>query len=148
MNSFRNNYSIYEVKNCHNAETIWKYPHFPLSKKNSFRETIRRNTVFSFFKDIATQNLFVYLNPWLAEKGALGCSWPLIGLLMARGNFRINVWDKSHENEVLRNWNWYTYHKVASRIISQLVAHPKIFRLFMKGKCTVHALWIKESKIK
>ena len=27
-------YSIYEVKNCHNAKTIWKFPHFPLSKKN------------------------------------------------------------------------------------------------------------------
>ena len=36
LNSFRSNYSIYEVKNCHNAETIWKFPHFPLSKKNSF----------------------------------------------------------------------------------------------------------------
>ena len=30
-------FSIYEVKNCHNTETIWKFPHFPLSKKNSFR---------------------------------------------------------------------------------------------------------------
>ena len=40
LNSFRGNYSIYEVKNCHNAETIWKFPHFPhfpLTKNNSFR---------------------------------------------------------------------------------------------------------------
>ena len=35
LNSFHGNYSIYEVKKCHNAETIWKFPHFPLSKKNS-----------------------------------------------------------------------------------------------------------------
>ena len=34
---FRGNYSIYEVKNYHNAETIRKFPHFTLSKKNSFR---------------------------------------------------------------------------------------------------------------
>jgi hypothetical protein len=37
FNSFRGNYSIYEVKNCHNAETIWKFPHFQLSKKSTFR---------------------------------------------------------------------------------------------------------------
>ena len=37
FNSFRGNYSKYEVKNCHNAETIWKFPHFWLSKKNSFQ---------------------------------------------------------------------------------------------------------------
>ena len=36
FNSFRGNYSIHEVKNCHNAETIWNFPHFPLSKKTSF----------------------------------------------------------------------------------------------------------------
>ena len=36
FNSFSNNYSIYEVKNCQNAETILKFPHFPISKKNSF----------------------------------------------------------------------------------------------------------------
>ena len=41
-NSFRGNYSIYEVKNCHNAETIWKFPHFLLSKKNSFRGNYTR----------------------------------------------------------------------------------------------------------
>ena len=35
FNSVRGNYSIYEVKNCHNAETIWKFPQFPLSKKNN-----------------------------------------------------------------------------------------------------------------
>ena len=36
FNNFRGNYSIYEVKDCHNAETIWKFPHFSLSKENSF----------------------------------------------------------------------------------------------------------------
>ena len=36
LNSFHGNYSIYEVKNCHNAETIWKFSHFTLSKKNSY----------------------------------------------------------------------------------------------------------------
>ena len=38
LNSFRNNYSTHEVKNRHNAEIIWKFPHFPLSTKNSFLE--------------------------------------------------------------------------------------------------------------
>ena len=33
LNSFHGNYSIYEVKNCHNAETIWKFPHFPLLRQ-------------------------------------------------------------------------------------------------------------------
>jgi hypothetical protein len=42
FNSFRRNYSIYEVKNCPNAETIRKFPHFPLSKKNSFRGNYMR----------------------------------------------------------------------------------------------------------
>ena len=43
FNSFRGNYSIYAVKNCHNAETtIWKFPDFPLSKKNSFRGNYSR----------------------------------------------------------------------------------------------------------
>jgi hypothetical protein len=42
FNSFRGNYSIYEVKNYHNAETIWKFPHFTLSKKNSFRGNYSR----------------------------------------------------------------------------------------------------------
>ena len=42
FNSFPNNYSIHEVKNCQNAETIWKFPHFPLSKKNSFRGNYMR----------------------------------------------------------------------------------------------------------
>ena len=35
FNSFCSNHSIFELKNCHNSETIWK-THFPLSKKNSF----------------------------------------------------------------------------------------------------------------
>ena len=42
FNSFRGNYSIYEVKNYLNAETIWKIPHFPLLKKNSFRGNYSR----------------------------------------------------------------------------------------------------------
>ena len=37
FNSFRANYSIHEVKNCHNAEIIWKFSYFPLSKKKSVR---------------------------------------------------------------------------------------------------------------
>ena len=41
FNSFHGNYSIYKVKNCHNAETILKFPHFPLSKKNSFRRNYK-----------------------------------------------------------------------------------------------------------
>ena len=36
FNSFRGNYSVYEVKNCRNAESIWKILHFSLSKKNIF----------------------------------------------------------------------------------------------------------------
>ena len=42
LNSFNGNYSIYEVKKCHNVETIWKFPHFPLSKKNSFHKNYSR----------------------------------------------------------------------------------------------------------
>ena len=42
FNSFRGNYSIYEVKNYHNAETIWKFLHFPLSKNNSFHGNYTR----------------------------------------------------------------------------------------------------------
>ena len=37
FNSFLGNYSIHEVKNCHNAEIIWKFSYFPLSKKKSVR---------------------------------------------------------------------------------------------------------------
>ena len=40
--SFRGNYSIYQLKNCHNAETIRQFPHFLLSKKNSFRGNYTR----------------------------------------------------------------------------------------------------------
>ena len=36
FNSFRGNYSIYKVKNCHNAENIWKILHFPLPKKGNY----------------------------------------------------------------------------------------------------------------
>ena len=46
-NSFRGNYSIYEVKNCH-AETIRKFLHFTLSKKIVSAETIRGNTVYIY----------------------------------------------------------------------------------------------------
>ena len=42
LQNFHNNCSIYEVKNCNNAETKWKFPHFPLSKKNSFRGNFLR----------------------------------------------------------------------------------------------------------
>ena len=42
LQSFRGNYSIYEVKNCHNAETIWKFPHFLLSEKNCFHGNYMR----------------------------------------------------------------------------------------------------------
>ena len=34
-----------------------------------------------------------------------------------------------------------TYHKVASRSTSWLVAHPSIFRMFMKGKFDAYVLW-------
>ena len=34
FNSFHGNYSIYEVKNCHNTETTWKFPYFPLQLFN------------------------------------------------------------------------------------------------------------------
>ena len=34
------NYSIYEVKKCHKAETTWKFPHFTLSKKQKLFEEI------------------------------------------------------------------------------------------------------------
>ena len=39
---FPRNDSIYEVKNCHNTETIWKFPHFSHSKKNIFRGNYSR----------------------------------------------------------------------------------------------------------
>ena len=35
--SFHGNFSIYQVKKCHYAETIRQFLHFLLSKKNSFR---------------------------------------------------------------------------------------------------------------
>ena len=35
----------------------------------------------------------------------------------------------------------YGYHKNASRSRSWLVAHPRIFRLFMKGKFEAYVLW-------
>ena len=42
LSSFRSNYSIHEVKNCHNAETVSKFPHFLPSKKNSFHGNYSR----------------------------------------------------------------------------------------------------------
>ena len=46
MNSFRGNYSIYEVKNWHNAETTWNFSTFSTFKKKiDSTETIRGNTV-------------------------------------------------------------------------------------------------------
>ena len=35
--------TIQFMKNCHNAETIWKFPHFLLSKEIDSEETICRN---------------------------------------------------------------------------------------------------------
>ena len=46
-NSFLGNYSIYEVKDGHNVETIWKFPHFPLMKMNSFHRNYPGNTVLN-----------------------------------------------------------------------------------------------------
>ena len=46
--------SSLEVSHCHNAETIWKFPHFPLSKKNSFRGNYsRKYGTWKFFWHIA-----------------------------------------------------------------------------------------------
>ena len=56
LHNFQGNYSIYEVKNCHNAETIRQFPHFLLSKKNSFR--FRENTV-----NKSSIHLYVPLTP-------------------------------------------------------------------------------------
>ena len=39
----------------------------------------------------------------------------------------------------LKNWN--RYHKVASSSLSRLVAHLRIFRLFIKGKFDTYVLW-------
>ena len=36
---------------------------------------------------------------------------------------------------------WYIYCKVASRRLSRLVAHLRIFRLLMKGKFDAYVLW-------
>ena len=40
-----------------------------------------------------------------------------------------------------RNHNTNVYRKVASRSTSRLVARPRIFRLFMKGKFDPYVLW-------
>ena len=47
--SFCGSYSIYELRNCHNAETIWKYSRFPLSKKNSFWRNYSRKYSIQYF---------------------------------------------------------------------------------------------------
>ena len=36
---------------------------------------------------------------------------------------------------------YYAYHKVESSRLSQLVAHPSTFRMFMKGKFDAYVLW-------
>ena len=61
-NSFRGNYSIYEVKKCHNAETIWKFPHFPLSKKNSFRGNYLRKLFI--FESVKCGNFHIVYALW------------------------------------------------------------------------------------
>jgi hypothetical protein len=55
LNSFRGNYSIYEVKNCRNAENIWKFPHSLLPKKHSFRGNY--SWKYGIF------NLWVFISP-------------------------------------------------------------------------------------
>ena len=39
------------------------------------------------------------------------------------------------------------YRKVVNSRLSRLVAHPSIFKLFMKGKFDAYDLWPKEFKI-
>ena len=59
FNIFRSNYSIYEVKNCHNVETIWKFQHFLLSKKNNFRRNYSRkygNLFLFYYRKVASSN--------------------------------------------------------------------------------------------
>ena len=48
FNNFLGNYSIYEVKKNATMRRLWKFPHFPLSKKNSYPRNIRKNTVVTF----------------------------------------------------------------------------------------------------
>ena len=54
-------------------------------------------------------------------------------------NFGCDVSRYGFETEVIQN-NWSTYCKVLWRSMSWLVAHPRIFRLFMDGKLDAYLL--------
>ena len=48
---------IYVVKNCH--KTVWKFPHFPLSKKNSFRRYAKIRYSKTSTDEILSKCIFV-----------------------------------------------------------------------------------------
>ena len=48
-------------------------------------------------------------------------------------SFTVHVWEIWHQNS--------NYRKVVSSRLSRLVAHSRIFRLFMKGKFDTYVLW-------
>ena len=71
---WNSNYSIYEIENCYNAESIWKFPHFTLSKKKVSVETICGNTVLRYVMtklwNIARENA-----KFSGYRHSLGCYW-------------------------------------------------------------------------
>ena len=52
LNSFCGNFSIYEVKNCHNVEIIEKFHIFQFQKRNCFCGNYSQNKVYTLQHDL------------------------------------------------------------------------------------------------
>ena len=145
LNSFSSNYSIYEVKNCYNEETIWKFPHFLLSKKNSFRGNylqkygilgVRSKLIIIWKKNVWKKFFLqrVQLLITVVDYDRVGASEPIGKVLLGcdQKGPELRHWSEMLASPRRPVAQWHTLKEIESKSIC-LICQPKFWTAVCKS---------------